>query len=112
MSKTAIYARAMSHHFARSKRTGEILLSEYRDPPPTCFICDGVDVITKPYGGRGKNKGRSPGKIIQDKIKKIFESHPKCSVCKILMGGSHTGGLEKDARKGMCSYCRGRSEDG
>ena len=112
MLKTAIYARPMSHHFARSKITGEILLSEYREPPPTCDICDGVDEIMKPYGGRGKNSQKSPGKKVQDVIRNIFDSHAKCEVCKILMGGTHGGGLEEDSEEGMCSYCRRRSKNG
>ena len=102
----------MSHHFARSDITGEILLSEYREPPPTCDICDEVDVMTEPHGGRGTNKRRHPGKRLQEKIRDIFDNHPKCKVCKILMGGTHTGGLEKDAERGMCSYCIRRSDNG
>jgi hypothetical protein len=112
MSKTAIYARPMSHHFARSDITGEILLSEYREPPPTCDICDAVDVMTEPHGGMGTNKRRHPGKRLQEKIRDIFDNHPKCKVCKILMGGTHTGGLEEDSEEGMCSYCRRRSDNG
>ena len=102
----------MSNHFARSKRTGEILLSEYREPPPTCDICDGVDELLEPHGGRGTNKQRNPGRKLQEVIRGIFDAHPKCEVCKILMGGTHGGGLEEDSEEGMCSYCTRRSDNG
>jgi hypothetical protein len=95
----------MSHHFARSKRTGEILLSLHRDPPPTCEICDGVDILLKPFRGRHH---KSPGKRTQGEVFSVFETHPKCSVCRVFMGGTHAGGLVENSDNGMCSYCSKR----
>ena len=84
------------------------------EPPPTCPLCDKMDELY-PFtlDGTRRKKVKLEGKAY-DKQSAIIENHPKCNVCRVFLGGTHSGGSVEEAkkRKGMCKSCERRNRNG
>ena len=77
-------------------------------PLPTCPLCEQMDELY-PFTEDKKRRKKIAlkGKALV-KQTNILSAHPKCNVCKLLLGGTHTGGLEN--KQGLCVYCSERNE--
>ena len=73
-------------------------------PLPTCTFCEQMDELY-PFTQDKKRRKKIAlkGKDLE-KHTKILNAHPKCDLCKLLLGGTHSGGLENSF--GLCVYCR------